>query len=310
MWLAVAGDGKIATSKNNGSTWTLAVSGLNSAGAHVPHRCPGTGTIIVPGSVSAFGGISRSVDLGVSWTAIATTATSAFTSVISNGAGRWLAVGPSGTVWRSENDGLAWSNISSNLTSTAPLKHLYGLARSPGGRVLVSAVYGMYHTDNFGDTWAQNTGWSSPTSLTQYSVTYGQSTFVLSSEWIKVYTTPDGSGTPTLRYNSGISSHQLSCAAFNSDKTLFVAVSSRSLGDVTLRLLSTADLSSWTDISTRLPASSSGLGKSIASGPSSVWLVGHSSGKLSRSLDNTATFTDISSGLPFGAQDVNGLLYF
>lgn len=310
VWVAQDATGRIATSGDNGATWTLRTSGLLGAIVAKPYRCPGTGTVLVPGTATAgYAYLSRSVDNGVSWTAIATTSSIAFSGVVSDGAGRWLVVGGFGTIWRSNDDGVTWTNISSNLTSTEPFKHFYGVTISPGGRTVISATFGLYYTDNFGDTWTQNTRWMSPSGLSEITVDYGRGTFVIGSEYVRTYTSANGTGTPSLTYDSGTFSSQVSSASFNYDASLYVAATSNSFGGG-VRAVSTPDLATWTDISSRLPGSITGSAQAVAAGPDRAWIIGFTGGKMALSLDNTATFADISTNHPFGAQNIVGITSF
>lgn len=312
--IATSSVGQIATSFDAGDTWTLRTSGLaspTSAKNRLPYRCPGTGTILVPGTnASGYATVSRSVNRGVTWAPIATTFVGEFEAVISNGAGSWLAVGLSGAVWRSTNDGATWVDVSANLTSTETSKHLYALARATTGRIVAAGIYGFYYTDNFGDTWTQNTGWATPTGLTQFvAIPYGVNSVLLGSEWIKIRQTT-GVGTPYLLYSYAATSYAISAIAIANGTGFALAAVNSAVGSGYPQLIYSADLVTWSDVSARIPGGITASCWAIAQTGANTWLLGFTGGKIARSVDGALTFSDISAASPFGISIILGLMAF
>jgi hypothetical protein len=169
------GDGGAYRSTDNGATWSAINTGLRvtdpfeiTAGVQA---LTSTGTTLfaaTTGILPELTGVFRSADNGTTWTRLASSATlvsgntTTFTAIAASGTTVYAAVSgvgfgslnPDGAVFRSTNNGDAWTRITSGIANPASYNFLID-----GARVFVAGFDGIYRSTNNGDSWtASNAG--------------------------------------------------------------------------------------------------------------------------------------------------------
>ncbi len=166
------GDGGAYRSTDNGATWTAINAGLSVASPLPTAAFIGalaySGTTLFAAATSFvpdLNGIFRSADNGTTWTrlsggrinqtetytALAASGSTVFVTVSGLGFGR---LNPDGTVFRSTNNGDAWTRTTSGIANAASYNCFID-----GSRVFIAGFDGLYRSTNNGDTWtATNAG--------------------------------------------------------------------------------------------------------------------------------------------------------
>lgn len=287
------------------------------------------------------GGVNiwRSTNGGTSWSRLtaweaSTTATNYTHADIHDlyYAGTTLYAGTDGGLFKSINDGTAWSNSSSNLS----IAQIYNFSLSPSSATTILSG----HQDNGTNLTTNGTSWSqvnggdgmyclidqgTPTRMFS-SIYYGRLYRSMNSgtSFSSIYTVTGGGwvtpflqdpNTPTTLYaggtnvvkstNSGTS--WTTSSAFSGVGTIVAMAMSKNNSQViavassTKVMISTNGGTSWTDRTTGLPSGTSILGVHIDINDANkiyVGLASYTGNSVFRSTNGGATWTNISAGLP------------
>ena len=205
----------------------------------------------------------------------------------------WLAVGDTGTILRSTNNGTSWSTLSDPTGG----KYISGVATN-GSRTVISTAGGggLYYSDNSGTSWTQVSGTNG---YTYDSIGFGN------SRWVGIrrsngFAYSDNGSSFTNVYNSTVatnSNHGATGPAYGDGRWLY------GMGGGYL-LTSTNNGVSWTDIES---GTNSGLNKCHFA--NNVWMISGDSGTLLKSASGTPHFLAVPP--PFGgsASKYSGVTY-
>jgi hypothetical protein len=310
------GDGGAYRSIDNGATWTAINAGLSVASpfptAAFISALAYSGTTLFAAATSFvpdLNGIFRSADNGTTWTrlsggrinqtetytALAASGSTVFVTVSGLGFGR---LNPDGAVFRSTNNGDAWTRITSGIANAASYDFLID-----GARVFVAGFDGIYRSTNNGDSWtASNAGLEPKLEVNKFFQS-GTSLFIGTSFYGAFRSTDNGASWSAV--NNGLtrtSGRALAILDFALSGGTLIASTDSGV------YRSTNNGDAWTRVTQGLPSGITGGTAPLAPMVSIGNVVlGYAGGdgsnaiqELYRSTDNGATWSVSDAGLPSG----------
>lgn len=115
VWVAVGDAGKVSRSTNNGAAWTAVTSGLTNTDTLYSVACDRNSTFIATAITEGSSQVAiRSTNKAASWASVTVngSANGGHKSIATDRKGVWICSASTAFVWRSLDDGLTWTQIS------------------------------------------------------------------------------------------------------------------------------------------------------------------------------------------------------